>query len=110
MGQLYKLGPDEILRRCVFDHEIQWVMAESHASVSGGHYVRKEMMCKILQAGLLWPTKHMDTRKYYRDCDKCQRTGKPSRRDEIPLAAQITLEAFDKWEVDFVGPISPIGK
>ena len=78
MGQLHKLGPNEILRRCVFDHERQWVMVEVHAGVSGGHYARKEMVHKIFQAGLWWPTVHMDTRKYCRDCDKCQRTGKPS--------------------------------
>ena len=52
----------------------------------------------------------MDTRKYCRNCDKCQRTGKPSQHDEMTLAPQITLQAFDKWVVDFVGPISPSGK
>ena len=26
------------------------------------------------------------------------------------MALQITLHAFDKWVVDFVGPISPVGK
>ena len=62
-GHLYKLGPDEILRRCVFDHERKWVMVEAHAGVSGRHYVGKEMMCKILQDGIWWPTVHMDTRK-----------------------------------------------
>ena len=32
---LYKLGTDEILRRCVIDYERQWVMSEAHASVAG---------------------------------------------------------------------------
>ena len=38
VGQLYNLGPDEILCRCIFDHERQWVMDEAHVGVSGGHY------------------------------------------------------------------------
>ena len=52
----------------------------------------------------------MDTSKYCRDCDKCQRTGTPSRHDEMTLTPQITLQAFDKWAVDFVSPISSPGK
>ena len=51
-GQLYKWGLDEILHRCIFDHERQWVMAEAHAGVLGGHYVGKATVRNILQAGL----------------------------------------------------------
>ena len=85
-------------------------MAESHGGVSGGHYVGKETVHNNFQAKLWCPMVHMDTRKYCRNCDKCQIMGKPSRCDEIPLGTQITLQAFDKWEVDFVGPIIPPGK
>jgi hypothetical protein len=29
---------------------------------------------------------------------------KPCRRDELPLFLVTTLEPFEKWEIDFVGP------
>ena len=33
--------------------------------------------------------------------------GKPTQRDEIPLHPQVSLDPFDKWGMDFFGPIDP---
>jgi hypothetical protein len=41
-GNLYKLGADGILRRCVLEHERPMILTEAHKGIAGGHYAGKE--------------------------------------------------------------------
>jgi hypothetical protein len=41
-GQLYKMGPIEILRRCVMEAERPLILTEAHEGIIGGHYAVKE--------------------------------------------------------------------
>jgi hypothetical protein len=50
-GQLYKMGPDEILRRCVMVAERPLILAEAHEGIVGGHYEGKSTTQKVLIAG-----------------------------------------------------------
>ena len=85
-------------------------MSEAHAGVIGGHCAGTTTVHKILQAGIWWPTIHMDTKSFCKRCDICQMIGKPSCHDKMLLASQITLQVFDKWVIYFVGLIRPPGK
>jgi hypothetical protein len=65
---------------------------------------------EILQVGLWWPTIFKDAKEYVKSCNVCQRIGKPLRMDEFPLHPIKALQSFEKWFVDFNGPISPPAK
>jgi transposase InsO family protein len=64
----------------------------------------------VLHSGYYWPSIFKDAAKYVRSCDSCQRIGRPTSADEIPLRAQVMIEPFEKWALDFVGPISPMSR
>jgi len=36
--------------------------------------------------------------------------GKPTPKDEMSMEPQVTSEPFEKWGMDFVGPIIPPSK
>jgi hypothetical protein len=110
VGKLYKLGLDDILRRCVLDHERQDILWECHNRFARGHVGGKATMQEFFQARLWWTSLFKDEKAYSRSCDVCQRVGKPSRRDELPLQLVQDLQEFEKWEVDFIWMINPITK
>ena len=83
--QLYKLGLDNILRRCVLNHERQDILWECHNGFAGGHVGGKATAQKVLQVGLWWANLFKYDKEYAISCDIFQRVGNPSHKDELPL-------------------------
>ena len=72
---LYKMGLDELLHRCVLEHERENIMHEAHYGPAGGHFQLDTTVEKIQQSRLWWPTLHKDCQKFVSKCDRCRHLG-----------------------------------
>ncbi|BBN67648.1 transposable element gene [Prunus dulcis] len=101
---LYKYCADQIIRRCIPEAEQESVLKFAHHYACGGHFGQKRTAEKILQSGLFWPTLFRDSQNWCKACDRCQRVGNQSRRNEMPQQSILIVELFDVWGIDFMGP------
>ena len=104
---LFKTGVDGIYRRCVPYHETHSILEHYHSSAYGGHASSSKTVSKVLQSGFFWPTLFRDARTFVAACDKCQRTGNITKRNEMPLHSILEVDIFDVWGIDFMGPFPP---
>ncbi|KAI3828508.1 hypothetical protein L1987_02609 [Smallanthus sonchifolius] len=101
---LFKVGTDQMIRRCVPNEEIPSVLAHVHSYACGGHFSGQKTAHKILSCGLFWPTLFKDAFEFAKHCLKCQQLGSVSKRDEMPMKPILVLDIFDVWGIDFMGP------
>ena len=109
-GYLFYIQYDLIIRRCVRKDEVLDILKACHDKPCGGYFADKRKTYKILNLGYYWPSIFKDSKKYVRSCDICQRMGRPIPFDEMPLQLQVLIDPFEKWALDFIGPINPPSK
>ena len=99
---LYRSCADGLIRRCVPECEMLSVLEECHSSPIGGHHSGIQTSHKILQCGYNWPTLHQDAHEFAKACDRCQRDGDISRKQELSLNPILVIELFDVWGIEFM--------
>ena len=104
---LFKRGADMIIRRCVPESEQCKIMTDCHSSPYRGHFSGERTAHKILQSGFYWPTIFKDYAEWVKLCDRCQKIGNISSRNEMPLRGILVVQIFYVWGIDFMGPFPP---
>ncbi|XP_058185805.1 uncharacterized protein LOC131303029 [Rhododendron vialii] len=64
----------------------------------------RKTAAKIQQCCFYWPTLNRDAYAFCKSCDRCQKLGSVTRRNEMPQAKFLVVEVFDCWGIDFMGP------
>ena len=86
------------------EDEMHNILDHCHILPCGGHFGGQRTAAKVLQSGFYWPSLFKDAHQFVSTCDKCQRMGNISRKDEPPMHPILEVELFDLWGIDFMGP------
>jgi len=73
----------------------------------GDHFAEKSTINKILRTRDYWPSIFHDSFKFVRSCDICQRSFDKQKYSVMPLKPLLATRPFEKWGLDFIGPINP---
>ena len=95
------------MQRCIFQSEVDTILEGCHLDSCGGHFAGDSTPRKALMAGYWWPTMFADAHQFVPCCDPCQQIGRPTGTSTMPLVPILARVPFEKWGIDFVGPIAP---
>ena len=106
-NRLYRRGIDGVLRRCLSEPEATKILEACHDGTCGGHFSGRLTALKILRTGYFWPTLFADAHRYATRCDACQRYARNDLHMALLLYPSLPLLPFEKWGIDYIGPVHP---
>ena len=80
------------------------ILSHCHTLACGGHFGGQRTTAKVPQLGFYLPSLFKDAHLFVSTCDKCQRMGNISKKDEQPLQTILEVELFNIWGMDFIRP------
>ncbi|KAD4386077.1 hypothetical protein E3N88_26246 [Mikania micrantha] len=101
---LFRVGADQVIRRCVHGAEAADILRHCHEGPTGGHHGATLTAKKVFDSVFFWPTIYKDAHVFVKSCDSCQRVGNISSHNEMPQTSIQVCEIFDLWGIDFMGP------
>eukprot|EP00253_Pinus_taeda_P032915 PITA_32915 len=72
-NELYKIGLDLMIRRCVREDEIPKILKACHGEPCGGNFADKRITYKVFHLGYYLPSIFRDAKEYVKRCDSFQR-------------------------------------
>ncbi|GJX00935.1 reverse transcriptase domain-containing protein [Tanacetum coccineum] len=84
---LFRIGVDQVIRRCVYGQEAVDILTACHNGPTGGQCGANYTTKKVFNSGFYWLTIYRDAHDLVTQCDACQRQGKISQKDKIPQNA-----------------------
>ncbi|RVW22903.1 Retrovirus-related Pol polyprotein from transposon 17.6 [Vitis vinifera] len=104
--------PFEGVENVVADHLSRLVIAhDSHGLPINDDFPEESLMSievatwySHIANFLVTGEKFQDAHSMCKGCDRCQRLGKLTRRNMMPLNPILIVDVFDVWGIDFMGP------
>ncbi|CAM8915422.1 unnamed protein product [Rhodiola kirilowii] len=93
----FPMSTSTLSRDGCLDEEIASVLSFCHEHACGGHFGPRRTARKILDSGFFWPSIFRDSYNHCKKCDKCQRVGNVSARNEMPQVPILVNDVFDIW-------------
>ena len=75
---------DGIIRRCITEEEVPKVLTHCYSYAYGDHHGIMNTAAKVTTVGFYWATLHKDVEAFVKSCERCQRVGNISMRNEMP--------------------------
>lgn len=83
------------------DYVIEMVHNNGHFSLRKTHFAIKQKY--------MWPGQYVQTKKYLKHCELCNRKNTPSQVTNAPLAdSYMPSKPWDMIEIDLIGPLIQI--